>query len=124
MHSQPETAALLGAVAAFLREVCAPALTGREAFLAKVAANCVDIAVREACDGPAATAAETTILQSLLASPETSLEALRATLCNEIIAGVRDETDPALLEALLSIVAARVRIEQPGYASLERAPRA
>lgn len=122
MYRNPETAAMLGAVATFLRDVCAPALSGRDAFMAKVAANAVEIAARESRDGPAAQAAETAILQDLLGPEETDLEALRAALCEQLMKGDRDETDAALLEALVSIVTTRVRIEQPGYASLSKAP--
>jgi hypothetical protein len=120
MYRNPDTAAMLGAVATFLRDVCAPALTGRDAFMAKVAANAVEIAARESRDGPLAAAAELATLQTLLETSETDLDTLRRVLCDQIISGGRDETDPALINALVSIVASRVRIEQPGYASLRR----
>lgn len=122
MHRHPETDAMLGAVAAFLREVCAPALVGRDAFLARVAANAVEIAAREAREGPAAVKAEADALKTLMGRSEGDLEDLRAALCAQIISGERDAEDPALLDTLLTIAVRRVRLEQPAYASLERAP--
>lgn len=120
MYSNPSTHDLLTSVAAFLRDTCGPALTGRDAFLARVAANAVEIAAREAEQGPAAVKAEQKALTRLLGQTG-DVKALRHALCEAIRSGTLTNDHPGLLPTLEQIAAHRVAIEQPTYASLSRA---
>lgn len=119
-YGQPNAAELMSASAAFLRDVAAPGLQGRAAFLAKVAANALDIAERESRLGPKAAADERDALASLLGE-EGDLRTLRETMCERLRAGALTVATPGLLETLEQIAAARVAIEQPRYASLSLA---
>jgi hypothetical protein len=66
MRDSPSAAALLGAVADFLRRTAAPGLAGHDAFLARVAANAALIVQRELELGPAADEEDLAFLNRLL----------------------------------------------------------
>lgn len=116
----PTTAELLGSVRDFLRDDLRPALHGRDAFLARVAANSLDIVARDAALGPASRAAERDRLTALLGR-DGALRDLRAAL----VMRLRDEAtpldDPRLAAHLRQTVVDRVAIDQPRYAGYRTA---
>ncbi|MFZ4121861.1 MAG: DUF6285 domain-containing protein [Caulobacterales bacterium] len=120
MYENPSTEAMLGAVSTFLRGTCLPALEGRDAFLARVAANVVDIARRELLLGPEALKTEHVLLSDLVGERDASLDQLRLSMAVGLRSGAFDVSTPGLLAAFERIAADRVRIEQPTYASLNR----
>ena len=48
MHEQPSQIELAQAILNFIQEVAAPNLSGREAFLARVAGNAMETLIRDA----------------------------------------------------------------------------
>lgn len=120
MRELPDDTELLEAVGGFLREEVVPRLDGRPAFLARVAANAVDILRRERELGPAAEAAARARLEALLGRSGT-LEALNETLCEAIAAGELTLETPGLAEHLWASTLDRLAIDQPRYSGYLRA---
>ncbi len=116
MTEQVEATALIDAVAAFLGEI-SPALEGRQAFHAKVAANALAIVARELAQRPQA--AEAAALAGFLGH-NAGLDALRAELCGRLRRGQVTPETPGLVEALTAAVAAKVAVDNPRYATLAR----
>lgn len=116
----PRVDELLTSVRDFLRNDVRGALDGRNAFLALVASNSVDIVSRELSLGPAHLRGEHERLRALFSS-DASLESLRSQLCE----GLRDasiELDvPGLAEHLRTTVANQLAIDQPKYSGLTAA---
>ncbi len=106
----PRAEELLGSVAEFLVSEVAGELPGAKAYLAKVAANSVAIAAREAQLGPALLAAESERLAYLpgLRSPT------RTALAQALRDGLALDTT-GLAEHLRSSVFGQLSIDQPGY---------
>ena len=121
MLGEPGAKQLIEAVSQYLEQVAVPALEGHAAFHGKVAVNVLAIVARELELGPSAAAAEHARLRDLL-DTDSDLDALRRDLCARLTAGAATLATPGLAEHLLATAADRVRIEQPGYASLKRAP--
>ena len=124
MQDPPSAAELVRAVAAFLREEALPALDGRNAYLARVSANTLEIVARELDAAPAADAAERARLLALLgetADGEARLEQLNAELCRRIEAGEIGAETPGLLAHLWTTTLASVAVDQPGYSGYRRA---
>jgi hypothetical protein len=119
MFEHPNSADLIAAVRAYLEQTAIPALSGHNAFHGRVAVNVLSILERELALGPAALAAETARLQTLLGAPEAGLGQLRAMLCAKIASGEITAESPGVLAHLLATAADRVAIEQPNYASLK-----
>ncbi|MDX2232905.1 MAG: DUF6285 domain-containing protein [Hyphomonadaceae bacterium] len=117
---QPDAAQLLEAAAAYLEKVALPHLEGHAAFHGKVAVNVLHIVAREIALGPPAAEAERTRLEALLPMAQGDLDALRRRLCDLFAAGDLTLESPGVADHLLVTAADRVRIEQPGYASLKR----
>lgn len=111
----PTSAELLTGVRDFLRKDADQELKGRNQFLSRVAANAVDIVLREMSLGPDADAWE---LQGLSALLKTTgrIDDLRAKLCAAIRGGDIDLKRADLQAYLRDAVFARVMIDQPGYA--------
>lgn len=120
MLGQPDARQLVEAVARFIETVAAPRLDGHAAFHARVAVNALHIVARELERGPAATEAERQRLVALIGR-DADLETLRWALVDAIRAGRAGLETPGLCEHLTESAADRVRIEQPGYASLRLA---
>ena len=120
----PRSDELLKGVRDFLRNEASGALDGRNQFLARVAANSVDIALRELTFGADAAEWEARGLQNLLGALGDVSE-LRGKLCKAIRLGDIDIGRPDLHAYLRDSVLAQVLIDQPGYAgaveALERA---
>lgn len=124
MQDPPSAAELVRAVAGFLREDAMPALEGRNAYLARVAVNTLEIVARELDAAPENDVAERDRLRALL-GPATderaSLVELNAELCRRIEAGEAGPDTPGLLEHLWATTLAGVAIDQPGYSGYRRA---
>ncbi len=111
---------LLTSVRDFLRGEVMAATQGRTRFLARVASNSLDIALRETALGPSAWAAEAKRLQALFHSTE-DLPALRWRLTLGLRDGSIDLAMPGLAEHLRQSVAAQLAIDQPKYPALRAA---
>lgn len=120
VSEMPRSAEILASVGAFLREEVAAGSDGRARFLARVAANALDIVDREFSLGPAQAAAEQGRLAALLDQRGT-LDALRAKLAERLRAGQFELDDRALTAHLRNTAAARVAIDQPHYSGLRSA---
>jgi hypothetical protein len=120
MREQPTAAELLDIVAEFLRAEVLPALSGRTAFHARVAANVLDTVRRELALGPAALEGEAERLRALLGRGGDGTE-LNRELCERIAAGDLDGAAPELLRHLWTTTLDTVAIDQPGYATYRRA---
>ena len=119
MQDPPTTSELLEAVAAFLREVAVPRLSGHAAFHARVAANALDVVKRELELRPAAERDEHARLSALLHA-EGSVEELNALLSRRIASGELTLQTPGLAAHLWTTTLAKVAIDQPTYASYRR----
>jgi len=111
----PRSDELLKGVRDFLRADAAGALEGRNQFLARVAANSVDIVLRELAYGADAAAWEAQALHGLL-NRKGEVSELRAALCKAIRLGEVDLQRQELHAYLRDSVYAQVMIDQPGYA--------
>ena len=124
MQDPPSAAELVRAVAAFLREEALPALEGRNAYLARVGANTLDIVARELESAPTADAAERGRLLALLGRESTdsaTLFELNAELCRRIESGDIDAHASGLLAHLWTTTLGAVAVDQPGYSGYRRA---
>lgn len=112
--SLPRSDELLASVRAFLAGDLAKSLNGRDAFLARVAANSLDTVLRELALGPDALDRERASLFALLGQADAA-PVLRRALCEAIRAGRFDLASPQLHQYLRDSVLAQVLIDQPGY---------
>ena len=110
----PATHELLHSVRDFLRDDVAASTLERQRFLARVAANSLDIVLRDAQLGPAARSAELARLEALLGTKDT-LQALRWQLVHGLREGRFALGDPLLTTHLRQTVTQQVLIDQPGY---------
>lgn len=115
--SMPRVDELLVSVREFLREDARKALEGRNAFMALVASNSLDIVHRELTLGPAHLRAEHERLKALFESEE-ALEDLRSRLSKGLREGTIELESPGLAEHLRSTAANQLAIDQPRYAGL------
>jgi aminoglycoside phosphotransferase (APT) family kinase protein len=111
----PRSDELLIGVRDFLRNDVASKLPGRDGFLARVAANSLDIVLRELELGEDAQAWEQQALHALLGRAGGSIFDMRAALCAAIRARDIDLKRQDLRAYLRDSVLAQVMIDQPGY---------
>ena len=116
MTEQVSAQALVEAVAGFLAEV-EGALSGRQAFHAKVAANALAIVARELAQAPRAT--EAAALADFLGH-DASLDGLRAELCGRLRSGQLTPETPGLVDALTTATLAKVAVDNPRYSTYRR----
>ena len=116
MSEQIEAAALIEAVATFLKSIEGE-LSGQKAFHAKVAGNALAIVARELAQKPQAT--EAAALGAFLGH-DAGLDALRAEACGRLRRGQLTPETPGLAEALTNAVMAKVAVDNPKYSTLER----
>ena len=120
MQDQPKAAALVAAVAEFLRSQALPQLDAHAAYHARVAANALDIVARELTLGPDAAEAEHARLRTLLGRDGT-LEELNQALTAAIDSSTMDATTPGLAAHLWATTLDKLAIDQPSYAGYRRA---
>lgn len=110
----PRDDELLESVRDYLRDAVMPATRGRSSFLARVAANSLDVVLRELALGPAHRAAERRGLATILGR-DGDLEELRWELTRALRDGSMPLDRPGLGGHLRRTVAAQVAIDQPRY---------
>lgn len=120
MHHHPTALELLEAVRDFLEQRAMPALEGRNAFHARVAVNALDIVRRELQLGNAAATGEHQRLENLL-QQQGEAAALDRELCRRIRDGSIALDDPHLVDHLWQTVLDTLAIDQPKYATYEKA---
>jgi hypothetical protein len=114
MQDQPTPSEIIGAVAAFLKNVVAPETQGALSFNARVAANALEMMKRELDTAPAEDAAELARLEGLLGR-KGSLFELNTELCRRIEAGEIDLSTPGLNDHLWATTFAKLAVDQPTY---------
>lgn len=120
MQEQPDSAELLAAVLECLRGEIIPALDGRAAFDARVAARTTSIVKREIELGPRAQQEAQERLARLLDRPG-SFAALNEALCERIERGEMGLETPGLETHLWRSVLDQLAIDQPQYPGYQRA---
>ncbi|MCP3854167.1 MAG: phosphotransferase family protein [Actinomycetia bacterium] len=119
----PRADELLVSVRDFLRDDVMTETRGRTNFLARVAANSLDILLREGAVGPQLSALEATMLASLLDDPPPSASVWE--LRWQLVDQLRDATMPldqsGLTDYLRTAVVNQVAIDQPRYPGLATA---
>jgi hypothetical protein len=116
MQDQPTPVEIMGAVAEFLRTVVAVEANARTAFVARVAANALEISRRHLTIGVAAEAEELVRLRDILGHDGT-LEALTAELSDKIALGALDLSSPGVADQLWAATLAKLAVDQPTYSA-------
>jgi hypothetical protein len=120
MYDKPTAAELVSAVRDFLEQQAMPALEGRVAFHARVAANALGIVQRQLELAPGHEAAERARLLALLGH-DGPLDEQNRELCRRIRSGELEAGTPGLLEHLRETTLAKLAVDQPRYAGYRRA---
>lgn len=109
----PNSAELITAVRGFLEREAVPALSGRQAYHARVAAHVLAIVERELAAPPEAVERE--VLTQLIGG-----ENPRAALVAALRTGAMDADTPGLIDALTRITLARMAADNPKYSTYRR----
>jgi hypothetical protein len=117
----PRLDELLISVRDYLRNDVMAATQGRLNFMSRVAANSVDIVLRDLALGKPHRDAETARLRSLLNAPDASLSDLRWRLVDGLRRGQVILDDPDLQAHLRTTVVNQLAIDQPVYSGLKNA---
>ncbi|MEE8581803.1 MAG: phosphotransferase family protein [Myxococcota bacterium] len=116
----PRADELLGSVRDFLAGDVTATARGRTRFLARVAANSLDIVRRELALGPPLRARELERLRALYGSSD-DLDTLRWRLVRELRSGAIPLDHPGLAASLREAVVNQVAIDQPKYSGFRHA---
>jgi hypothetical protein len=119
MQDEPTPTELIKAVADFLRNEIAPAITGHNAFKLRVGINALDLVTRQFALAQAADAAEAARLKQLLGTDGSLIELNRA-LAEKIAKGEVDLQTPGLADHLWQTTTDKLAVDQPNYASYKR----
>lgn len=119
MLDDPRAIEILEAVSRLMRETLMPALPPDVVFQARVAANALDLVLRELRTGERLEDEARARLAALLGI-DAPLGTLEAELSRRIREGAVDLSDAALLEHLWATTMAKMSIDQPAYASYRR----
>ena len=114
MQDPPSPSEIIGAVAAFLKNVVAAETTGATSFQARVAANALEMMKRQLDTAPAEDAAELERLRALLGADGT-LADLNAELSRRIETGEIGLETPGLKDHLWATTLAKLAVDQPTY---------
>ena len=120
MREQPTAVELIEAVAEFLQRDVQPALSGRLAFHARVAANVLDIVRRELMTRESVERLEAERLRSLLGH-DGDLESLNDELCDGLASGAVDANARAVIDHLWATTLDTGFVDQPKYGTFRRA---
>jgi hypothetical protein len=119
MQDEPTPVELAKAVADFLRNDIAPAITGHNAFKLRVAINMLDLVGRQLTLAQGGDAAEAASLKELLGMDGALIDLNRA-LAEKIASGEIDLATPGLSEHLWQTTMAKLAVDQPSYGSYKR----
>ena len=119
MQDEPTPTELIKAVADFLRNHIAPAISGHNAFKLRVSINALDLVTRQLLLEQGGDAAEAARLVQLLGT-QGSLGELNRALAEDIATGEVDLQTPGLAEHLWQTTMAKLAVDQPNYASYKR----
>ena len=119
MQDEPTPTELIKAVADFLRNDIAPAISGHNAFKLRVSINALDLVTRQLALEQGSDAAELERLSRLL-GVQGSLGELNRALADRIAKGEVDLQTPGLAEHLWQTTMAKLAVDQPNYASYKR----
>ncbi len=120
MQDQPTPVEIMGAVAEFLRTVVAVEANARTAFVARVAANALEISRRHLTIGVAAEAEELTRLEAILGHAG-SLADLTAEFSEKISMGELGLDSPGVADQLWAATLAKLAVDQPTYSAYRAA---
>jgi len=118
MQDKPPPDEILGAVARLMRELL-PQMSGRSAFMLRVAANAVDLVQRQIALAALSDEEERARLTSLL-QRDGELAELNAALCAAIESREIGGETPGLAEHLWATTLAKLAVDQPNYAAYRR----
>src|SRR6202165_2044612 len=119
MQDEPTPTELIKAVADFLRNDIAPAISGHNAFKLRVALNALDLVTRQLALEQGSDAAETVRLGQLLGA-QGPLGELNRALADRIATGEVDLQTPGLAEHLWQTTMDKLAVDQPNYGSYKR----
>lgn len=119
MLDDPRGIEILDAVSRLMRETLIPALPADVVFQARVAANALDLVLRELRTGARLEDEARARLAALLGR-DAPLAELEAELSRRIRDGDIDLASPQLLEHLWATTMAKMSVDQPNYASYRR----
>jgi hypothetical protein len=119
MQDEPTPEELIKAVADFLRNDIAPAISGHNAFKLRVSINALDLVARQLTLEEGGDAAEAPRLSRLLGM-QGSLTELNRTLADRIAKGELDLQTPGLADHLWQTTMDKLAVDQPNYASYRR----
>jgi hypothetical protein len=119
MQDEPTPEELIKAVADFLRNDIAPAISGHNAFKLRVSINALDLVARQLTLEQENDAAEAARLTRLLGM-QGSLGELNRTLADRIAKGELDLQTPGLADHLWQTTMDKLAVDQPNYASYRR----
>ena len=120
MQDEPQPAEILAIVATFLREEAMPALSGRQSFHARVAANAVELVRRHLELANASDEAETRRLRELFTAPDGNLSELNERLTTKLSTGEMDLASPGVRDHLWRTTLEKLAVDQPNYGSYKR----
>ena len=119
MQDEPTPEELISAVADFLRNDIAPAVSGHNAFKLRVSINALDLVTRQLKLEQASDSAEAARLSQLLGEQGSVGELTRA-LAERIAGGEIDLQTPGLAEHLWQTTMDKLAVDQPNYAAYKR----
>jgi hypothetical protein len=119
MQDEPTPEELISAVADFLRNDIAPAISGHNAFKLRVSINALDLVMRQLKLEPGSDATEAARLSQLLGAQGSVGELTRA-LAERISGGEIDLQTPGLAEHLWQTTMDKLAVDQPNYAAYRR----
>ena len=119
MQDEPTPEELISAVADFLRNDIAPAVSGHNAFKLRVSINALDLVTRQLKLEQGSDSAEAARLSQLLGEQGSVGELTRA-LAERIAGGEIDLQTPGLAEHLWRTTMDKLAVDQPNYAAYRR----
>jgi Domain of unknown function (DUF6285) len=123
MQDDPTPSEILESVIAFLRDVVPSKLPSREAFDARVAANALELVRRQIATHTALAAQDVSERRRLteLLGRDGTVDELNKLLCSRIANGELGLSNQQLMDHLWATTLDKIAIDQPTYASYQRA---